>query len=114
MTTRSINDQVQIIRKATKKASSSKEAAIAFLRNAGIVGVKVITAEKSLNSKSAKEWQVSKESGKGKSIIGSAVKFGAVSKTSGDKKYSSKKDAVDDFRETESKYIKKSKSSSKK
>jgi len=39
MNTRSITDQIHIIKKATEKASSSKEAAIAFLRNAGIIGV---------------------------------------------------------------------------
>ena len=38
MTTRSIKDQVQTIKAARATASSSKEAAIAFLRDAGIIG----------------------------------------------------------------------------
>lgn len=37
MTTRSINDQIRIIEKATAKASRSKSAAIAFLQQAGII-----------------------------------------------------------------------------
>jgi len=50
MDTRSITDQVRIIKKATEKASSSKEAAIAFLRNAGIIGEKVVRTTKSSSS----------------------------------------------------------------
>ncbi|MBB5438500.1 hypothetical protein HDC92_002176 [Pedobacter sp. AK017] len=37
MTTRSINDQVRVIKDATEKASRSKKAAIEFLRQAGII-----------------------------------------------------------------------------
>lgn len=41
MTTRSITEQVHTIKKATAKASSSKQAAIVFLRNAGIIENKI-------------------------------------------------------------------------
>ena len=37
MTTRSITEQVNTIKRATETAASSKEAAIAFLRKAGII-----------------------------------------------------------------------------
>ena len=59
MTTRSISTQVETIKNATQKASSSKEAAVAFLRQAGIIGksvkrVKVVSA----NYGKATEWKV--------------------------------------------------------
>lgn len=37
MTTAQINEQVKIIEKATKNASKSKESAIKFLKEAGII-----------------------------------------------------------------------------
>lgn len=54
MTTKSINDQVRIIKTATEKALSSKEAAIAFLRNAGIIDIKAAKATKALKGAHAK------------------------------------------------------------
>jgi hypothetical protein len=45
MTTRSISNQVETIKSATLKASSSKEAAVAFLSQAGIIGKPVTRIE---------------------------------------------------------------------
>jgi len=46
MTTRSISNQVKTIKSATAKATASKEAAVAFLRQAGIIGQSVGVAVK--------------------------------------------------------------------
>lgn len=50
MTTRSINDQIRTIKMATEQASSSKEAAIAFLHDAGIIVKAVSKKSKGTNS----------------------------------------------------------------
>lgn len=46
MTTRSISNQVKTIKSATAKATASKEAAVAFLRQAGIIGKSPVTVVK--------------------------------------------------------------------
>ena len=51
MTTRSINDQVRIIKDATVKASESKATAIDFLRQAGIIDKKVSGTQKGSSKK---------------------------------------------------------------
>lgn len=51
MTTKSINDQVRAIKNATEKASGSKEAAVSFLRQAGIIHQSVSTSTKNTSKK---------------------------------------------------------------
>lgn len=67
MTTRSINNQVQSIKSATEKATSSKEAAIAFLLKAGIIdssGSHVIKSVKAKTPSDSKDWKVTATSKK--------------------------------------------------
>lgn len=78
MTTRSIKDQVQTIKAARATASLSKEAAIAFLRDAGIIGngpKQVGKSRKSGAAVVANGWTVVDASKEGKISIFSQGSF---------------------------------------